>query len=172
MAKRTNPNGANQYLADPRQSLFFNYYFNPKEETFGNGLQSALKAGFERTYAVALVSKMPTWLEEKVKELNVQGMLRKAERNLDEMLDLPNKVQAMGAFGPIFEGKGKEKKPIMVHATSLLKVKADVSKFVAERTGRNKWGEEKEPNVNIVQINITEPLRKVYGQRQIDGASA
>lgn len=43
---KTNPNGANQYLIDPRQKKCWDLYVNPKSETFGNALQSALKAGY------------------------------------------------------------------------------------------------------------------------------
>lgn len=160
MAK-TNPNGANQYKLDPRQSLFVAYYLDPKSKTFSNAYQSALLAGYEKNYATDVLGRMPIWLQEKVADQKSSAMLQKAERNLDELLDLPGKVQAMGAFGPLFEKKGKKKVPILVHATGLLKVKADVSKFVAERVGKNTYGEDADPNrsitQNFIQINIHKP---------------
>lgn len=150
---KNNPNGANQFVADPRQALFLSYYLDPKSKTFSNALQSALKAGFSEEYASVLTSQMPDWLSDKLSKLN---MLTKAERNLDEIMDLPNMVQAMGAFGPIFEGKGEHKKPVMTYATGLLKVKADVSKFVAERVGKDKYGDNPAddiPHQTIIIIN-------------------
>lgn len=81
----TNPNGANQYVLDPRQSLFFEYYLDPKSETFSNALQSAVMAGYTEEYAKVLMSKMPTWLSEKVNDMN---LLSKAERNINKFLDM------------------------------------------------------------------------------------
>lgn len=83
MAK-TNPNGANQYKVDPRQALFFEYFFDPESPTFSNGLQSGLKAGFDEGYARVLVSHMPAWLSEKVNELDI---ISKAEKNLPKFLE-------------------------------------------------------------------------------------
>lgn len=158
---RNNPNGANQWVADPRQQLFLSYYLDPKSETFSNALQSGIKAGFTKQYSESIMSLMPEWLSEK---LGKSSLLIKAERNIDEILDLPSKVQAMGAFGPIYEGKGEKKKPFMVHATGLLKVKADVTKFVAERIGRKKYGAESEnPGNKILIINISGQSTQRYG---------
>jgi len=164
---KTNPNGANQYLADPRQALFLAYYIDPKSESFGNATQSGLRAGFERTYAENLKNKMPYWLSRKVEDFKSNRLLEKAERNLEEIMDLPSKIQAMGAFGPIYtkEGKGKKAKkvPIMVYSSGLLKVKNDASKFVAEKIGRGKYAKE-EPGTpplgtvtNYTQIIINAP---------------
>lgn len=82
--KRTNPNGANQYQMDPRQKLCWDYYINPKSETFSNATQSAIKAGYEPDYADQITTK--DWFVGKIRKLN---LLEKAERNLDKILDLP-----------------------------------------------------------------------------------
>jgi len=103
MRRKTNPNGANQYLVDPRQALFLGYYLNPKSETFSNGYQSALKAGFEDEYAKGLFSKMPKWLAENVKSMT---MVNKAERNLDQMLDLETKQEVITKDGPLVDEGG------------------------------------------------------------------
>lgn len=149
----SNPNGANQYVVDPRQATFLSLYLDPKSPTFSNALQSGLKAGFSREYSESLTAQMPDWLSDRLGKLH---MLTKAERNLDEIMELPSQVQAMGAFGPVFEGKGKNKKPVMVYASSLLKVKADVSKFVAERVGKEKYGDSPHdpiPHQTVIIIN-------------------
>lgn len=80
MAK-TNPNGANQYLLDPRQKLCWESYTNPKSETYSNALQSALKAGYEATTANQVTTEK--WFIEKVRRMNLLG---KAEKVLDETL--------------------------------------------------------------------------------------
>lgn len=77
-----NPNGANQYQLDPRQLICWEYYVDPKSETFGNATQSAIKAGYEPDYADQITTV--EWFKGKVRRLN---MLSKAERNLDKVLD-------------------------------------------------------------------------------------
>lgn len=148
--------GGNQYVVDPRQSLFLSKYLDTKSPTFSNALQSALAAGYSQQYAESLTSQAPDWLSERLGELHSEQMLRKAERNLDEILDLPTKVQAMGPFGPLWEGKGKSKKPIMTYAPTLIKVKNDTSQFVAERLGKKKYGDKGNPGVQL-QINVYSP---------------
>lgn len=141
--KKSNPNGANQYLVDPRQALFLSCYLDPKSETFSNGLQSALKAGYTQEYAESLLDKMPKWLAEKVGELS---MLYKAERNLDKMLDLEE------------ESEGK------------LRVKADITKFVAERLGRKKYGTQEKPQGDTFNtIIFTDEQSAEIARRRLAG---
>jgi len=82
--KRSNPNNANQYQLDPRQKLCWDYYINPKSETFSNALKSALKAGYEPKTANQITTEK--WFIERVRRMNLLG---KAERNLNDILDLP-----------------------------------------------------------------------------------
>lgn len=84
MGKKTNPAGANQFILDPRQKLCWEYYIDPKSETFGNAYQSAVKAKYEKTSATIITTEK--WFIEKLRRLNLLG---KAERNLDNILDLP-----------------------------------------------------------------------------------
>lgn len=154
----TNPNGVNQYTPpDPRQKLTWELYVDPKSETFANAYRSAMKAGYTEGTSAQITTE--NWFSDKLRRMN---LLSKAEKALDEVLDLPNQVQAMGAFGPIYEGKGNDKKAVMTHATSLLKIKADVAKFVAETQGK-KDGYSKQDtfggNANLLQavINIVMP---------------
>ena len=47
----------------PRQEKFVDYYFNPtNKKTFANGYQSALAAGYSKTYAEQILVDNP-WLE-------------------------------------------------------------------------------------------------------------
>lgn len=113
--RKTNPNGANQFLLDPRQKLCWDNYVNPKSETFGNGLQSAIKAGYEPDYANQITTT--EWFKEKVRRMNLLG---KAEKVLDRHLELPEQ----------FDDNGKLD-------ASIERIKLDAAKFVASTQGKN-----------------------------------
>jgi hypothetical protein len=134
--KRNNPNGANQYKVDPRQSLFLSYYLNPKSETFSNGLQSALKAGYEEQTAKVLVSQCPDWLSEKLNNCKTEKMAEKAERVLDEMLDMPVEVED---FDNDAMDEDREIRKVCKTEPALVRIKQDTAKFVAERLNKKKW---------------------------------
>lgn len=133
-------------LGNPKRRSFLAFYQDPKSETFGNVLRSALKAGYKQQYAENLTSHKPNWLVENLGNDKSVSMLEKAERNIDEMLDMETERT-------VYTKEGKEYKKLN---TEVLKVKADVTKFVAERIGRSKFGAKAEivnSNTNI-QINI------------------
>lgn len=115
MKRKTNPNGANQYQVDPRQALFLASYLDPKSETFGNCLQSALKAGYGEEYSKALMAKMPTWLSEKVKH---SDLVVQAEKNLKTFLS--------------------------DSYTEHDKIKADITKFTLERLKKDDYSTRQE----------------------------
>ncbi len=81
---KNNPNGANQWFADPRQPLFLKAYLDPKSPTWGNALQSALKAGYSQEYSENITNVMPTWLSEAIGKSKI---VEKAEKNLESALD-------------------------------------------------------------------------------------
>ena len=111
---------AGKEFLDPRQVAFMEYFFEPKSETFGNCLQSALKAGYSDGYAEQLTSRLPNWLKESFDKLKRKGMLTKAEHNLFKLLDVD------------------ENDP------RLVAIKADISKFVASRLGKAVYSERTE----------------------------
>lgn len=117
-------------LLDPRQTKFLSLYLDPKSTTYSNALQSALKAGYAQEYAENLTGQMPNWLSENVGK---DKMLIKAERNLDEFLDLETTVITQSGFTKT--------------NTEILKVKADVTKFVASTVGRARYGGKEDPLV-------------------------
>ena len=127
MAKRSNPNGANQYQLDPRQKLCWDYYIDPESETFSSGLASALKAGYEQATAEHIT--LEPWFIEKLRTLN---MLEKAEKNLNNFLELTEETDTK------------------------LRVKADVTKFVAERIGKSKYSAKSE-------VDVTSKGQKIEG---------
>ncbi len=121
------PNGVNQYIADPRQTLFLQYYFDENSETFSNALQSALAAGYEESYATMIVSRLPQWLQDKV---NDAQLVQKAEKNLKEFLNTQND-----------QADSTDKK-----------IKADMTKFALERLNRKKYGQKTELEVTTKAI--------------------
>jgi hypothetical protein len=129
-----NPNKANQWRPDPRQSLFLQNYLNPESETFSNALQSALKAGYKKEYAESITDQMPTWLSE---GLGDDYMLKKAESNLKEFLEMDT----------INESLTKSGIKVSYDDPKLKKIKADISTFVAERIGKSKWSQKYEHKV-------------------------
>jgi hypothetical protein len=121
--RRNNPNNANQYNPDPRQSLFLEQYLDPESPTFSNAKQTALAVGYSEEYADNLMSLMPSWLSDSIGD---NEMLSKAESVLRDTLGL-NAVDE--------EGKDD---------AGLHRVRLDAAKFVAKGLGKDKWSERKE----------------------------
>lgn len=120
----TNPNGSNQYQLDPRQKLCWEFYVNPKSETFGNGMQSAIKAGYEETYANQITTV--EWFKEKVRRLN---MLSKGEKVLDETLDYDHIDPESGKID-----------------SSIARIKLDAAKHVTSTLGKDEGYSSRQEN--------------------------
>lgn len=118
---RSNPNNANQYVLDPRQKLCWDLYVNPKSKYFGNAYQAAQYVGYEESYAATITTQ--DWFKEKVRRLN---MLSKSEKVLDEMLEMT--VEQVKVVG---------ESEVVVVDPSLVKIKQDTAKFLAERLGKD-----------------------------------
>lgn len=101
----------------PRQQLFKQYYLDPESETFSNAYQSAIKAGFEDKYGKNITGQGTDWVSEIIRD---HEMLNQAEKNLKEFLVLSNPE------------------------APFVKIKSDITKFVAERLGKRKWSERTE----------------------------
>lgn len=105
-------------LLNPQQELFLASYTNPKSETFSNATQSALKAGYSQDYADNIMALLPDWLSENIGDMK---RLRKAEKNLDEVQNLP-----------IVDEEGKVD-------VQLLDKRTKVDMFLAERLNKAKY---------------------------------
>lgn len=127
--KKTNPNGANQYLLDPRQKECWDAYINPKSDTWSNAYKSAIKVGYEKTTALQITSEK--WFIERVRRMNLLG---KAEKVLEETLEIDHVIPAVGAFGIVVDRKTKQ--IVMEVSPAILKIKQDSAKFVAETQGK------------------------------------
>ena len=114
---------AKEKLLTPQQEAFLSYYTNPKSETFSNAVQSALKAGYEETYANNITGLMPDWLFENIGDAR---LLNKAEKVLNSTLD----YQPVNEDGKI--------------DTSLLSIQNKTAQFVAERLNKDKYSSRQE----------------------------
>lgn len=105
-------------ILNPQQELFLERYTNPKSPTFSNALRSALEAGYSEDYANNITSLLPDWLSESMGDLK---RLRKAERNLEEVQNLP-----------LLDHNGDISGVVLTN-----RIKVDT--FIAERLGKNKY---------------------------------
>ncbi len=112
-------------------------------------------------------------------------MLKKAERNLNKILELETNLPVIGMFGKLYEripngrdkktGKEKFKRGALITAENhkLLAIQADVTKFVSERLGRIHYGPKESPTQNFISLNFfnEDQLRKIAA-RTVDGDTA
>lgn len=68
----------------PKQERFFKYYVDPRSDTWANAKLSAIKAGYEESYAINLTSLMPKWLSEALEDSKI---VEKALYNLSVFID-------------------------------------------------------------------------------------
>lgn len=87
----SNPNGANQWVLDPRQRLCWDYYIDPDSPTFSNAYQSALKAGYEENTCLSIT--VQPWFKEKCGR---HELFEQAEKNLSTVLNLPIEDEKLG----------------------------------------------------------------------------
>lgn len=71
-------------ILNEQQKTFLNALLDPKSNTWGNYLQSGLKAGYSQEYSESISYQMPDWLSE---NLGKTKLVQKAEKNLENALD-------------------------------------------------------------------------------------
>lgn len=67
-----------------QQQAFLKAFLDPKSATWGNYLQSGLKAGYSQEYSESISYQMPDWLSD---NLGKTKLVQKAEKNLEMALD-------------------------------------------------------------------------------------
>lgn len=120
-------------ILTPQQILFLSCYTNPKSETFGNALQSALKAGYAKEYSESITAKMPDWLADNVGDMT---LLKKAEKVLNNTLD----------YNPM---NGKDSID-----TSLVAIQNKTAQFIAGTLGKNKFSTKGEEGMTKLAESI------------------
>lgn len=166
---------------DPRQLQFVAFYTDPRSETFGNAMASAIKAGFSEKYAATITTKGLDWVSESVGRY--ERMVARAEDNLDEFLTTDIEQPAIGMFGPIFEytskccnepatqQKGDDKIPffvcskcnqscevtrkqVMTRNTKVMAIKLDATQFALERLKKEKFGKPERGTQVVVPVQV------------------
>lgn len=111
----------------PQQIAFGMYYYLPDSKTFGNAMQSAIKAGFGQEYSKSITAKNLKWVEEIVSEIVGSGvskekLVKKAKMILNKSLESEDE-----------------------------KIAQDTAKFIAKTTPE--FSERQELNVNS-ELNV------------------
>lgn len=150
----TNPNGANQYKADPRQAVFLASFLDPKSKTYSNALQSALKAGFAQEYAENITAQMPKWLLE---SLGDNELIKKAEQNLKEFLELDIVERQYNREGELISETINPQ---------IGKLKQNSTHFTLERLNKAKYAQKSELDVRATVLNITELYEKTLEKKE------
>lgn len=127
--KTYNQDGRRRLMRTPQQTEFLKNYTSLDSPTFGNAYRSALAAGYAHYYASQFVSTKPKWLLDGLSG-DREGMLMKAERNLDRALDMPLDSDELGDRA----------------------LKATM--FVAERLGKKVYGNVQDDQNNSTKILI------------------
>lgn len=79
----------------PKQINFAMRYYIPTSPTYGNALQSALKAGYSQEYAENITTFNLEWMEKIISEIigksnDKQSLVIKAKKVLNKSLDSPD----------------------------------------------------------------------------------
>ncbi|MEI9966183.1 MAG: hypothetical protein WDN67_00685 [Candidatus Moraniibacteriota bacterium] len=115
----------------PRQIEFLRYYNDPKSDTFGNALQSALRAGYSQEYAENITHLAPEWLSESIGRR--KRLLEKAEQALEETLDMPIDILKLD-----------DDVEIVRTDPALIRIKQDTAKFIAKTQGKDQGYSERQ----------------------------
>jgi hypothetical protein len=99
---------------DPRRELFRKAYMNPKSKTFSNAYKSALVAGYTEEYAKNITGQGNAWFSEIIRD---QKRRLQVDKNIDKFLT----------------NDADDGLP--------LKLKADMTKFVAKHMMSDKYGD-------------------------------
>lgn len=118
-------------LFDPRRDDCWNHYLNKESNTYGNAYLSAIKANYGKGYAKQITTQL--WWLARVRKL---GLLDKAEKVLDEDLEMETVVPVIGMFGPIIDKETK--KPLKKIDPDLRRIRQSSATFITARLGKNK----------------------------------
>lgn len=129
--KNTETNIDEDFILDPRREECWKFYLNKSSNTYGNAYLSAIKANYGKGYAKQITTQQ--WWLAKVRK---SGLLGKAEKVLDEDLEMETVVPVIGMFGPIIDKKTK--KALTKIDPDLRRIRQSSATFIAGRLGKNK----------------------------------
>ena len=114
---QTNPHGANANVEDPREQVMWDFYVETIKAGSPNAYKCAIDAGYSDTHAKNITRQ--EWFTERSRNMKSVERVEKSEKVFDEILEMDAR-----------DGKD-EMNP------QLLKIKADISKFLATTQGKN-----------------------------------
>lgn len=115
---------------DPRRDECWKHYLNKDGNSYGNAYLSAIKAGFGKGHAKQITTQ--EWWLVKARKLH---LLDKAEKVLDEDLEMETVVPVIGMFGPIIDKETK--KPLKKIDPDLRRIRQSSATFITSRLGKN-----------------------------------
>lgn len=142
----------NPNLNDPRREKFSAYYLDPASPTFRNALQSALKAGFSKSYALNITSLEPDWVYEVIGKVRKYDYLKQVHKNIKEFLEMDTKEPVISMFGPVVNAETGE--VLMKDNTKKMEIKSKVTMFVTEAIDADFHKKEAVPVQNNIQVNL------------------
>lgn len=122
----TNPYNANGTTGDPREQKCWDLYIIGITNGRENAYQAALDAGYSLDHSRNIT--LQGWFKERLSKLKRKDMLSKAEKVLQEMLEMDDT-----------QLKITEKGNVSFRDASLTRIKQDTAKFLAERLGKAEY---------------------------------
>lgn len=161
------PSGfTNTKTKDGRWAKFWSLYVTPTSKTFNNATQSAIAVGFSKLYANRITTT-PSFrrlihgsVGDRADERRAR-LLNRAEDGLEEFLNMPVSVLR------VEKGDEDEQVEYVVTDPSLVKIKQDTAKFVAERLGKAHYSARNEQtgaNGGPIQVTIGKMLDALEGE--------
>lgn len=152
----SNVSSSNQHTSDERESLCWDLYVESIANGTPNAYQSAIQAGYSQSHAENIT--LQGWFKERLQKLKRRDLLSKAEKVLDETLEMDD-TEPILVEGEVIDRKRNP---------ALTKIKQDSAKFLAERLGKEegystrhemtgKNGENLEPLVVVNYGDIKPP---------------
>lgn len=135
--KEKNKAGGDNNPFDPRREECWEFYMDKESNTYGVAYLSAIKAGYGKGYAHQITTQ--EWWLAKVRR---SGLLDKAEKVLDEDLQMETVVPVIGMFGPIIDKETK--KPLQKIDPDLRRIRQSSATFVTSRLGKKHYSTRQE----------------------------
>lgn len=153
----------------PQQVEFAMRYFLPDSPTYGNALQSALKAGYSQEYAESITIRNLDWMEKVLSEIvgkpeDKQSLINKAKKVLNKSLDSPDEKLAQDTAKFIAKSTPEfaEKQDITSNGETLRSVKVTlVNTAINHKEVKGEQAQKEPPQI----AEITPPEGKKEGKR-------
>lgn len=127
-----NKGGGDNNPFDPRREECWRFYLDKESNSYGNAFLSAIKSGYGKGYSKQITTQQ--WWLARVRRL---GLLDKAEKVLDEDLEMDTVVPIIGMFGPIVDKKTN--KALTKIDPDLRRIRQSSATFISSRLGKKHY---------------------------------